>query len=71
MITILSSPADLGAAIRAARKKQGLRQYELAGVAGVGTRFVIELEAGKPTIQIGKAMVVIAALGLMLAVETR
>ena len=60
---------ELGAAVRAARKTQGLRQEELAGVAGVGTRFVIELEAGKPTIQLGKAMAVLAALGLMLSLD--
>ena len=60
---------ELGAAVRAARKAQGLRQEELAGVAGVGTRFVIELEAGKPTIQLGKAMAVLAALGLMLSLD--
>lgn len=46
-----------------------MRQEELAGVAGVGTRFVIELEAGKPTIQLGKAMAVLAALGLMLSLD--
>ena len=60
---------ELGAAVRAARKAQNLRQEELAGVAGVGTRFVIELEAGKPTIQLGKAMAVLAALGLMLSLD--
>ncbi len=60
---------ELGAAVRAARKGQGLQQEELAGVAGVGTRFVIELEAGKPTIQLGKAMAVLAALGLMLSLD--
>lgn len=60
---------ELGAAVRAARKAQNLRQDELAGVAGVGTRFVIELEAGKPTIQLGKAMAVLAALGLMLSLD--
>ena len=60
---------ELGAAVRAARKAQGLRQEELAGVAGVGTRFVIELEAGKSTIQLGKAMAVFAALGLMLSLD--
>ena len=60
---------EVGAAVRAARKAQGLRQEELAGVAGVGTRFVIELEAGKPTIKLGKVMAVLAALGLMLSLD--
>lgn len=71
MMTPLASPANLGAIIRATRKRQGLRQDELAGVAGVGIRFIIELEAGKPTMQIGKIMAVLAALGLTLTLESR
>ena len=61
-------PASLGAAIRAARKAQGLRQDELAGAAGVGTGFIVELEAGKVTIQLGKALAVAQALGLRIAI---
>ena len=49
--------------MRAARKAAGLRQYELAGAAGVGLRFVVELEAGKPTAQLGKTLEVLRALG--------
>jgi hypothetical protein len=40
-----------------------LRQDELAGAAGVGLRFIVDLEAGKPTAQIGKTLQVLAALG--------
>ena len=35
------TPADIGVAVRAARKVSGLRQYELAGAAGVGLRFIV------------------------------
>lgn len=62
---------QLGAAIRAARKAQGLRQDELAGAAGVGLRFVVELERGKPSVQLDKVLAVLAALGLTLRVEDR
>lgn len=55
---------EFGAAIRAARKAQGLRQDQLAGAAGVGVRFIVDLEGGKPTSHIGKALAVAAALGL-------
>lgn len=65
------SPADLGKAIREARRAQGLRQEELAGVAGVGVRFIVELEAGKPTIQLQKALAVISALGLVLSIDDK
>lgn len=64
----LTSPTDLGRTIRDTRRRAGLRQQELAGVAGVGVRFVIEVEAGKPTAQIGKVMQLLSALGLSLMV---
>ena len=57
------SPAELGTIVRRARREQGLRQAQLAAAAGVGLRFLIELEAGKPTAQIGKVLAVLAALG--------
>ena len=44
----------------------GLRQDELAGASGVGLRFIVDLEAGKPTAQIGKTLQVLAALGCSL-----
>jgi y4mF family transcriptional regulator len=57
-----------GRAIRTARKAQGLRQDQLAGAAGVGVRFIVDLEAGKASAQLGKALQVAAALGLKIAI---
>lgn len=57
------TPADIGKIVRATRKDAGLRQHELAGTAGVGLRFIVDLEAGKPTAQVGKVLQVLAALG--------
>jgi hypothetical protein len=45
-----------------------LRQDQLAGAAGVGLRFIVDLEAGKQTAQIGKALQVLAALGCSLEI---
>ena len=42
------------------RAAQGLRQAQLAAAAGVGVRFLIELERGK---QIGKTLAILDALG--------
>ena len=54
------TPAEIGDIIRAARKASGLRQDQLAGAAGVGLRFIVDIEAGKPTAQIGKMLEVLA-----------
>ncbi len=57
------TPAEIGDIVRTTRKGAGLRQDELAGAAGVGLRFIVDLEAGKPTAQIGKTLQVLQALG--------
>lgn len=57
------NPTEIGVIVRTARKSQKLRQDQLAGAAGVGVRFVVDLEAGKPTAQIGKALLILEALG--------
>lgn len=60
----ISSATELGEAVRDARKAQGLRQGELALVAGTGRRFIVELEQGKPTAQLAQVLRVVQALGL-------
>lgn len=57
------TPAEIGAIVRSARKAQNLRQDELAGAAGVGLRFIVDLEAGKATAQLGKTLQVLHTLG--------
>lgn len=61
----------LGFLIRKERKAQCLTQEELAGLTGVGVRFVRELEAGKESCQLGRALKVAAALGLDVSVGSR
>ncbi|WP_370468252.1 type II toxin-antitoxin system Y4mF family antitoxin [Parvularcula maris] len=62
------SANDIGDRIRTERRRQGLRQDELAAAAGVGTRFLVELEAGKPTAQLAKTLQVLSALGIRVEV---
>jgi y4mF family transcriptional regulator len=57
---------QLGATIREARKRLQVTQKDLAMTSGTGLRFVIDLERGKPTCQIGKILQVLQALGLRL-----
>lgn len=62
------TPKEIGKIIRKTRTSQHLRQDQLAAAAGVGLRFLIELERGKPTAQLGKALSVLTALGLHVAI---
>lgn len=61
---VVRSPADLGDTIAARRKARGYSQQEFADLAGVGRRFISELESGKPTAEIGKVLQVLTALGI-------
>jgi transcriptional regulator with XRE-family HTH domain len=53
-----------GSIIRSRRKAMKMRQDQLALATGVGRRFLIELEAGKPSCQLGRSLLVAEALGL-------
>ena len=55
---------DVGRIIRDTRKSLGVTQKDLALTSGTGLRFVIELEKGKPTCEIGKALTVLQTLGI-------
>ena len=46
--------------VRKKRKQYKLTQYDLAEQAGVGIRFIRELESGKPTLRLDKVNVVLA-----------
>jgi transcriptional regulator with XRE-family HTH domain len=56
-----------GSLIRSRRKALKMRQDQLALATGVGRRFLIDLEAGKPSCQLGRSLLVADALGLRLA----
>lgn len=67
----ISTSVEFGAAIRARRRALGLTQDDLAGLSGVGLRFLGELERGKTTVRLGKALQVLGDLGLELEVRPR
>jgi HTH-type transcriptional regulator / antitoxin HipB len=62
------SSEDIGNVVRAKRKIDSLTQAEAAALCGVGTRFLGELERGKPTAQIGKVFRILNGLGLELQI---
>lgn len=56
--------AEVGRLIRQRRKAAGKNQIDIANLAGVGPRFISELENGKETAEIGKVLQVLERLGL-------
>ena len=58
---------QIGRLIRDTRKKLGVTQKALALTSGTGLRFVIDLEKGKETCEIGKALTILHTLGIKLS----
>ena len=65
-IIMIATAKEFGATLARARKARGLTQRELALSIGVGERFIVELEAGKATAQLGKALAAAKAAGMRL-----
>lgn len=63
---MIEDASQFGAAVAFARKALGLTQRELALAINSGERFIVDLEAGKPTAQLGKALAAAKAVGLRL-----
>lgn len=55
---------EIGALIRETRKRLGVTQKDLALTAGTGLRFVIDLEKGKETCELGKSLRILQTLGI-------
>jgi transcriptional regulator with XRE-family HTH domain len=53
-----------GQLLRERRKALGLRQEDVVLATGVGRRYMIELEAGKPTARLGPALMIARQLGI-------
>lgn len=68
-ISKVDSVEDLGTFVRTNRKHVKLTQVEAARSAGVGPRFLGELEKGKETVRLGTVLQVLDALGLELVVR--
>jgi y4mF family transcriptional regulator len=58
-------------AVRKKRKEDGLTLADAAALCGVGYRFMSDLENGKETVQVGKVLKVLTALGLDMTIEAR
>jgi y4mF family transcriptional regulator len=62
----INNPEELGLYLLKERKHLKLTQREISEVADVGRKFIIELEKGKATAQLGKVFELLNSLGLEL-----
>lgn len=67
----IKSSKDLGDIVRAFRTAQNLTQADILGLANTGNRFIVELENGKPTVQLQKVLDVLDVLGLEIVVQKK
>ena len=64
-------PAEIGHIVKQARNQAGLRQAQAAALCGVGTRFLSDLENGKPTLHLGKVLKVLHGFGLRVIIKRK
>lgn len=68
---IITSVKNIGLLIKEKRKKINMTQKEAASIAGVGVRFLSELENGKPTLEIDKVLNVARLFGIDIEANNR
>ena len=68
---VVGSAAELGRIVRARRQAAKLRQMDLAGIGNTGNRLIVDIEKGKPTVQLQKVLDVLGLLGLELVVQAK
>ncbi len=69
MQTPVPTSTELGLLIRAVRRSSGVRIDDLAATAGLSKQFVQDVEHGKPTVQMGLVLKLLAELGMPLNVD--
>ncbi len=67
----IETVCDLGQAVRKSRKVQDLSQQQFADLAGVGRRFISELEQGKETLEFGRVLKVASACGIRITIDRK
>lgn len=66
----IKNAREFGKLVKETRQAQNLRQVDLAAASGCGERFIIDLEKGKPTCELEKAILVAQMLGISLEAKS-
>jgi len=62
---------SIGALLRDKRKQMKITQKDAAGLCNVGTRFISDLENGKPTMHFDKTLKVLRSFGFIIGMRER
>ncbi len=68
---VVRSSVDVGDVARRQRQLLGLKQEDVSGLANTGNRFIVDMEKGKPTLQLQMALEVLDLLGLEVVVQAK
>lgn len=68
---VIRTSAELGVVIRDQRRRLALKQLDVAGLGNTGNRFVVDVEGGKPTVQLQKVLDLMDLLGLEVVVRAK
>ena len=66
---LLRTPRDIGALIRQRRRELKIDQQTLAARVGVGRKWIIEVEAGKPSKELQLVLRTLDVLGIRLTTD--
>jgi transcriptional regulator with XRE-family HTH domain len=69
MQVTIDSVSDLALAVRSVRRASKVRLDDLAATAGVSKQFASDVEHGKPTVQLGLVLRMLAELGVPLRLD--
>jgi y4mF family transcriptional regulator len=69
--SVVKSSMELGVLVREQRRALALKQLDVAGLGNTGNRFIVDLERGKPTVQLQKVLDVLDLLGLDVVVRAK
>lgn len=70
-VVVVRSVADVGKMVREQRQGLNLRQIDLAGIGNTGNRLIVDIEKGKPTVQLQKVLDILDLLGLEVVVRQK
>lgn len=68
-VTQIRSASDIGAIVSALRKRQGIRQVDMAGMIGASHVLLRDIERGKETVNLGKVLHLLEELGIRVLLD--